>query len=52
MNKTIFWDVILCDPLEVQRRFGRMYCFHLQDRRVCQGRSRQDGERYTIQDQN
>jgi hypothetical protein len=32
MQLTIIWDIPLCSPLEVNRRFRRMYLLHLQGR--------------------
>jgi hypothetical protein len=32
------WDVTLCSPLKVNRRFGRIYRLHLQGRRMCRVR--------------
>jgi hypothetical protein len=29
-----FWDVTPCSPLKVHRRFGWIYCLHLQGRRI------------------
>jgi hypothetical protein len=29
MNSTIFWDITLCSPLKVNRRFGKKYRLHL-----------------------
>jgi hypothetical protein len=33
MKNTIFWDMTLCSPLSVNRRFGGTYRLHLQGRR-------------------
>jgi hypothetical protein len=33
MKSTIFWDMTLCSPLKINRRFGRTYRLHLQGRR-------------------
>jgi hypothetical protein len=30
MKSTVFWDITLCSPLKVNRRFGGTYCIHLQ----------------------
>jgi hypothetical protein len=30
MGSTIFWDIMPRNPLRVNRRFGRIYCLHLQ----------------------
>jgi hypothetical protein len=32
MKSTIFWDITLCSPLKVNRRFGGIYRLHLQGR--------------------
>jgi hypothetical protein len=39
MKCTIFWDVTLCNLVEIQRRFGVIYCLRLQGQRVSQPRS-------------
>jgi hypothetical protein len=31
-STTVFWDIMLCSPLKVNRHFGRTYCLHLQGR--------------------
>jgi hypothetical protein len=36
VDSTVFTDVVPCNLLEVYRRFGEMYCFHLQDRKIKQ----------------
>jgi hypothetical protein len=36
----VFWDITLCSPVKVNRRFGVTYRLHLQDRRVIQARNR------------
>jgi hypothetical protein len=33
MKSTIFWDITLCSPSSVNRRFGGKYCLHLQGRK-------------------
>jgi hypothetical protein len=40
-NSTIFWDLISCWPVEIDRRFGRNCCLHLQGRRINQNSSKQ-----------
>jgi hypothetical protein len=35
-KSTVSYDVTLCDPTEVYRRFGEMYCLYFQDRRANQ----------------
>jgi hypothetical protein len=39
MKSTIFWDITPCSPLEVNRRFGGTYRFHLQGRRISGARN-------------
>jgi hypothetical protein len=34
MKTTVFWDMMLCNPLNVNRRFGGTYCLHLQGQRA------------------
>jgi hypothetical protein len=36
MTSTIFWDITPCSPLIVNRRFGGLYRFHLQGRKIRQ----------------
>jgi hypothetical protein len=38
---TIFWGVKPCTLVQAYRWFGRMYCLHLQDRRVSQASNQQ-----------
>jgi hypothetical protein len=33
MKSTVFWDITLCNPLSVNRRFGGTYRLHLQVRK-------------------
>jgi hypothetical protein len=33
LTTTIFWDIMPCSPLTVNRRFGGTYCLHLQGRK-------------------
>jgi hypothetical protein len=35
MKNVVFWDVALCRS-SVNRRFGGIYCLHLQGRRICE----------------
>jgi hypothetical protein len=42
---SIFWDVTPCSPLKVNRRFGRTYLLHFQDRRLSQGRIYREASR-------
>jgi hypothetical protein len=39
MKSAASWD-ISCSPVEVHRRFGGTYCFHLQGRSVSRARKR------------
>jgi hypothetical protein len=39
MKITIFWDITLCSPLKVNRRFGGIHRLHLQGRKINQARS-------------
>jgi hypothetical protein len=32
MKRTVFWDIISCSPLKVNRRFGGTYHLHLEGR--------------------
>jgi hypothetical protein len=41
MKSTIFWDITLCSPLNVNRRFGGTYRLHLQGRRISWARNQQ-----------
>jgi hypothetical protein len=34
VKSTIFWDITMCSPLKVDRRFGGACRFHLQGRRI------------------
>jgi hypothetical protein len=38
MKSTVFWDITMCSPLKVNRRFGGTYRLHLQGRRIIQAR--------------
>jgi hypothetical protein len=38
---TIFWDVALYSSVEVEGRFGGMYCLHRQDQTVSQSSMQQ-----------
>jgi hypothetical protein len=42
VKSPIFYDTRLCSPLKVNRRFGRIYCLHLQRRRISQARSQSE----------
>jgi hypothetical protein len=39
---TIFWDIMLCSPLKVNRHFGGTYCLHIQGRRISQARNQRE----------
>jgi hypothetical protein len=39
MKSTIIWDLTLCIPLKVNRRFGGTYLFHLKGRRISRART-------------
>jgi hypothetical protein len=34
LKRSIFWDITPCNPLEVNRRFGEIYCLHFQRWRI------------------
>jgi hypothetical protein len=36
MKSSIFWDITPCSPLKVNRRFGGIYCLHLQGLKISQ----------------
>jgi hypothetical protein len=38
MKSSIFWDIMPCSPLKVNRRFGGNCRLHLECRRISQGR--------------
>jgi hypothetical protein len=38
MKNSIFWDIMQCNPLTVNRHFGGTCCFHLQGQRISQAR--------------
>jgi hypothetical protein len=35
MKSFFFWDVTPCRPFKVNRRFGGIFCLHLQGLRIC-----------------
>jgi hypothetical protein len=39
LKSTILWDITPCSPLEVNRRFGRIYKLHLEGRRISRTRN-------------
>jgi hypothetical protein len=42
MKSTIFWDIMPCSPLKVNRRFGGIYHLHLQDQRISRARNQHE----------
>jgi hypothetical protein len=42
MKSTVFWDITLCSPLKVNRRFGGTYRLHLQGRRISRAINQQE----------
>jgi hypothetical protein len=42
MKSTIFWDITLCTPLEVNRRFGGTYHLYLQLEKMSRARYRRE----------
>jgi hypothetical protein len=42
-KSSIFWDIMQCSPLKVNRRFGRICRLHLKGRRICQTRNQKAG---------
>jgi hypothetical protein len=42
MKKYIFWDVPLCNPVELHRHFGGTYFLHLWGQRLSQARNQQE----------
>lgn len=47
-DDTVLWNVTPCRSVERQRRFGGPYCFHLQGRRVSQGRNQREGDKQSF----
>jgi hypothetical protein len=45
MKISTFWDIILCSPLKVNRRFGGTCRLHLQGRRISQERNEYEADR-------
>jgi hypothetical protein len=39
MKSTIFWDITLCSPLNLNQRFEGIYCLHLHGRRISRARN-------------
>jgi hypothetical protein len=42
MKSSIFWDLMSCSPLKVNRRFRGTCCLHLQSQRICQERNQNE----------
>jgi hypothetical protein len=42
IRSSIFWDITLCNPLKVKRRFGGTCRLHLQGRRISQALHQRD----------
>jgi hypothetical protein len=42
MKNTIFWDIMPCSPLSVNRRFGEIYRLHLQGRKTSRARNQRE----------
>jgi hypothetical protein len=42
MPSTVFWDITLCSPLKVNRRFGGTHRLHLQGRRISRARNQHE----------
>jgi hypothetical protein len=42
MKITIFWDIMLCSPLNVNRHFGGTYHLHLQGRRMRRAKNQRE----------
>jgi hypothetical protein len=43
MNSFVFWDIMPCSPLKVDRRFGATCRLHLQGRRLSQTTHQREG---------
>jgi hypothetical protein len=43
-KSTVFWDITLCSPLNVNRRFGGTYRLYLQGRRISHARTQHEYE--------
>jgi hypothetical protein len=56
MKSSIFWDITMCSPLKVNRRFGRICRLHLEGRRIGQTRNQHESRwqvttrRYILED--
>jgi hypothetical protein len=49
MNNSIFWDMTLCSPLKVNRRFGGAFRLNLQCLRISQARNqREAGSKHSL----
>jgi hypothetical protein len=46
IKSTIFWDITLCIPLKVNRRFGATYRLHVQGQRISRAARHQRESRW------
>jgi hypothetical protein len=44
MKRTVFWDVTPRSPVEVHRCIGRLFCLHLQGRRIKKESTQQEAD--------
>jgi hypothetical protein len=42
IKSTVFWNITLCSPLNVNRRFGGKYRLHIQGRRISRARNQRE----------
>jgi hypothetical protein len=42
MKSTIFWDITACSPLKANRRYGGIYCLHLQGLKIIRARNQRE----------
>jgi hypothetical protein len=42
MKSSVFWDIMLCSPLKINRCFGGTLCFHTQGRRISHARNQHE----------
>jgi hypothetical protein len=42
LKRTVFWDIMPCIPLKVNRPFGGIYRLHLQDRKISRARNQRE----------
>jgi hypothetical protein len=45
LRSSVFWDITLCSPLKVNRRFGGTYRLHLQGRGISRARNQRESRR-------